>query len=84
MDKEKLKKANQIQSEISEIERSLKDLQNCDRCKGYGLEVRLQEKLSVPNYYFKIPKDSTDMILQMSKTLLENKLNRLKEEFDAL
>lgn len=84
MDKEKLKKANQIQSEISEIERSLKDLQNCDRFKSYGLEIRLQDPINAPQYKFKIPKDSTDLILSMSMNVLENKLSKLKKEFEEL
>ena len=62
------------------------NLKNVERRKSWGLKISLNtDTLNHGlNEDFVIPKEATDMILEMSKTLLENKLNRLKKEFEEL
>lgn len=84
MDREKYLKAKELHEEITLTERSIEQHKKCVDCKSWGLEIQIQESVSAPHYSFKIPKESTDMILQISLAILENRLNKLKEEFDAL
>lgn len=84
MNEETFKKARALKEEISETERSLDMYEHLIKSKNYGLEIRLQDSINAPRYKFKIPKDSTDLILSMSLNVLENKLNKLKKEFDEL
>lgn len=84
MNKETFKKAKALQEEISETKRSLEQYENLIKCKNYGLEIHLQYSISAPRYKFKLPKDSTDLILSISLNVLKNKLNKLKKEFDEL
>lgn len=86
MEKEKLEKANRLKKEIRDTTRYFENLKNVEKRKSWGLKISLNtDTLNHGlNEDFVIPKEATDMILEMSKTLLENKLNRLNEEFDAL
>lgn len=84
MNEETFKKAKALQEEISETERSLVQYENLIKSKSFGLEIRLQDPINAPQYKFKIPKDSTDLILSMSLNVLENKLSKLKKEFEEL
>lgn len=84
MNKETFEKANELNEELSDTERSLSMLKHCENCKSWGLEIKLQDNSCAPHYSFKLPKEATDLILEMSKSILENKLNRLKEEFETL
>lgn len=86
MEKEKLEKANRLEKEIRDTTRYLENLKNVERRKSWGLKISLNTDTLNQGLEedFVVPKEATDMILEMSKTLLENKLNRLKEEFDAL
>lgn len=86
MEKEKLEKAKKLENEIRDTKRYLENLKNVDRRKSWGLKISLNtDTLNHGlNEDFVIPKEATDMILEMSKTLLENKLNKLKKEFDEL
>ena len=86
MNEEKLEKANRLEKEIRDATRYLENLKNVERRKSWGLKISLNtDTLNHGlNEDFVIPKEATDMILEMSKTLLENKLNRLKKEFEEL
>ena len=84
MNEETFKKARALQEEISETERSLELYEHLIEFKNFGLEIHLQNSIDAPRYKFKLPKDSTDLILSMSLNVLENKLNKLKKEFDEL
>ena len=86
MDKEKLEKANRLEKEIRDTTRYLENLKNVERRKSWGLKISLNTDTENHglNEDFVVPKEATDVILAMSKTLLENKLNRLMEEFNAL
>ena len=77
-------KAKAIKEEITILERSIEQHKECVKCKSWGLEIKIQESSCAPRHSFKIPKDSTDIFLQMSLAILENKLNKLKEEFKSL
>lgn len=84
MNEETFKKARALQEEISVTERSLEQYENLIKFKIYGLEIHLQDSIDAPRYKFKLPKDSTDILLPMFSSILENKLNKLKKEFDEL
>lgn len=84
MNEETFIKAVALQEEISETERSLDMYEHLIEFKNFGLEISLQDSINAPRYKFKLPKDSTDLILSMSLNVLENKLNKLKKEFDEL
>ena len=84
MNEETFKKAKALQEEISETERSLEQYENLIKFKNYGLEIHLQDTINAQRHKFKLPKDSTDLILSMSLSVLENKLSKLKKEFNEL
>ena len=84
MNEETFKKARALREEISVTERSLEQYENLIKFKSYGLEIHLQDSIDAPRYKFKLPKDSTDILLPVFSSILENKLNKLKKEFDEL
>lgn len=77
-------KAKAIKEEITILERSIEQHKECVKCKNWGLQILIGESPGAPRHSFKIPKESTDIILQMSLAILENKLNKLNEEFKSL
>lgn len=81
MDEEKYLKAKELQENISKTESDLRICNTCNAQKERGIKICLQDSEIL---YFDMPKESTDIILKMSLEILENKLNRLKEEFEAL
>lgn len=84
MNEETFKKARALKEEISETERSLDMYEHLIEFKNFGLEIHLQDPINAPRYKFKLPKDSTDLLLPVFSSILENKLNKLKKEFDEL
>lgn len=79
MDNEKLKKANEISSEISDLECTIKVI---SEYKGYGNDISL---VSGGRYRAEIKdKDTKDLIEEFALFRLTQKLSKLKSEFKNL
>lgn len=80
MDNEKLKIANELQEEINKTDKSV------THCK-----IMLDNKhtiiigsRSTKDYDFVLPEDVRECVMRTALAALENKLDKLKKEFDEL
>lgn len=80
MNEETLDKANKVKKEI---ERTQTYVDNCKTVLDNNLGVIVGSS-NTKNYDFMLPEDIRECVMRTALAALENKLDKLKKEFDEL
>jgi hypothetical protein len=80
MNEEILDKANKVKKEI---ERTQTDVTRCKIVLNNSLDVIVGSS-NTKNYDFMLPEDIRECVMRTALAALENKLSKLRKEFDEL